>query len=65
MKSADSYLYKHMTKWRSVLFKVTAEQCKLCESCLEETVNISHLHNDSLQLGVVLDCDLAILPAEA
>lgn len=32
---------------------------------LEEAVDVAHFHNHRLQLGVVLDCHLAVLSAKA
>ena len=32
---------------------------------LEEAIHVAHFHNHRLQLGVVLDCHLAILSAKA
>lgn len=41
------------------------QKCKLGKRRSEEALNIAHFHNDSLQLGVVLDSHLAVLSAEA
>lgn len=35
------------------------------EAFLEEAVHVSHLHKHSLQLGVIFDCHLTVLPSDA
>lgn len=54
-----------MAEGRSAAIHSQFWNVKLGETGLEEAVHVAHFHNHSLQLGVVLNCHLAILSAKA
>lgn len=59
------YCYRLDSKeYLNALLNNLAKPCKLDRS-LEDAVDVSHLHDDALELGEVLDGHLAVLPAEA